>query len=113
VVKRNWINGKRRKRNKTYAERFIDRAMNDGEERSPNQIVDAILTYIEANGLTFSYVPPKGKIIHYVNDAKRYRKVVNRKANTYVKLDLCNSCDGSGFISHKNCKDCNSESEEE
>ena len=79
MVRRNWIKGKPRKRNKTYSERFIDR---------------------------------KGKIIHYVNDANRYKKIVSTGAHEYVKLYLCGTCDGSGFLGNNNCKECNSEEEE-
>ena len=113
MVKRNWIKGVRRKRNKTYAERFIDRAMNDGVERSASQILDAIIDYIDNNGLTYNYVPTKGKIINYVNDSSRYHKTINKTSNTYTKIYLCETCDGTGFVRHNNCKECNSEGEEE
>ena len=39
--------GKERTFKKTFAERYIDRVMNDGVERSTHQVVDAIITYIE------------------------------------------------------------------
>jgi|TARA_R100000482_G_scaffold103828_1_gene46630 hypothetical protein len=112
MVRRNWIKGKPRKRNKTYSERFIDRAMNDGVQRSAVQILHRILDYNDENGLTYNYVPSKGKIIHYVNDANRYKKIVSTGAHEYVKLYLCGTCDGSGFLGNNNCKECNSEEEE-
>ena len=45
------------KKNKSYAERYIDRAMNDGVERTSSGIIDAIMTRIETHGGTFNYVP--------------------------------------------------------
>ena len=114
MVRRNWINGKKRKRNKTYAERFIDRAMNDGEIRTSKQIIEKILEYIDNSErkITYTFVPTKGKVSSYISSNKQYKKVekaTNRHSGTYVKINLCDTCDGTGFINHDNCKDCNSD----
>ena len=111
MVRRNWINGKKRKRNKTYAERFIDRAMNDGEARTSKQIIEKILEYIDSTErtLTYTFVPTKGKVSSYISSNKQYEQVekpTNRHSGTYVKIYICESCDGTGFINHDNCKDC-------
>lgn len=97
--------------NKSYAERYIDRAMNDGLERTSTNIINTIMTYIEKKGGTFTYVPTERKVTSYVGNNKNYNitKMANTKhSRTYVKLNLCEICDGSGFKNHKNCKGCNS-----
>ena len=116
MVRRNWIKGKKRKRNKTYAERFIDRAMNDGEERTSSQIIDRILEYIDNSErkITYTFVPTKGKVSSYIRSNKQYSKVLdanNKHSGVYVKEYLCTDCDGSGFKNHDNCKECNNEEE--
>tara|TARA_R110002012_G_scaffold321991_1_gene553232 strand:- start:5049 stop:5402 length:354 start_codon:yes stop_codon:yes gene_type:complete len=117
MVRRNWINGVKRKTNKTYGERFIDRAMNDGVERTSGQILDAILTYIDNsdNTITYTFVPTSRKISSYVSSKKKiYRKVKKTKYGTmYVKIKICNDCDGSGFIGNEYCYECNPIEEEE
>jgi hypothetical protein len=40
-------NGKQRVFKKTFGEKCIDRAMNDGEVRSSKQVIDAIITYMQ------------------------------------------------------------------
>tara|TARA_A100001201_G_scaffold143181_2_gene143761 strand:+ start:15746 stop:16171 length:426 start_codon:yes stop_codon:yes gene_type:complete len=98
--------------NKSYAERYIDRAMNDGVERTSNGIINAIMSYIEEKGGTFTYVPTERKVTSYVGTNKNYKitqKSNSRHSNMYVKMKLCNTCDGSGFKNHKNCSECNPE----
>ena len=96
--------------NKSYAERYIDRAMNDGVERTSVGIINAIMSYIEVKGGTFTYVPTERKVTSYVGNNKNYKitkKSNSRHSNLYVKKKLCNLCDGSGFKNHQNCKGCN------
>jgi len=117
MVRRNWIRGVKRKRNKTYAERFIDRAMNDGEERTASQILDAILDYIDKSErkITYTFVPTKGKISSYISNNPNYilvKKATNRHSTIYNKREICDTCDGSGFKNHQNCNECNKEEEE-
>lgn len=117
MVRRNWIKGKKRIRNKTYAERFIDRAMNDGVARTSKLIVETILDYIESSPrkITLTFVPTKGKVSSYISTNKQYElveKANSRHSATYRKLFICNECDGSGFINHDNCNTCNGDEEE-
>ena len=117
MPKRNWINGVRRKRNKTYAERFIDRAMNDGEERTSANIISAILDYIDNADrmITYNFVPSRGKVTSYLRTSGRYiliKPASSKHSAVYVKIHLCESCDGSGFVNHDNCSECNSGEEE-
>lgn len=96
--------------NKSYAERYIDRAMNDGVERTSNGIINAIMSYIEQKGGTFTYVPTERKVTSYVGKNKNYnivKKSNNQHSTIYVKKHLCGTCDGSGFKNHKNCSECN------
>tara|TARA_R110002012_G_scaffold303918_3_gene506222 strand:+ start:3521 stop:3874 length:354 start_codon:yes stop_codon:yes gene_type:complete len=116
MPKRNWINGVRRKRNKTYAERFIDRAMNDGEVRTAARIVEVILDYIDnaERNITYNYVPTKNKVSSYLRISGLYmliKPATTKHSAEYVKIHLCETCDGSGFLNHENCNECNSEEE--
>lgn len=118
MPKRNWIKGVRRKRNKTYAERFIDRAMNDGAERTSANIISTILDYIDNSDrmITYNFVPSRGKVTSYLRTSGRYRLVKpasSKHSAVYVKKYLCKTCDGSGFIHHDNCSECNSDGSEE
>ncbi len=98
------------KKNKSYAERYIDRAMNDGVERTSSGIIDAIMTRIETHGGTFNYVPTERKVTSYVQNNDNYKiteVATNQHSCIYVKIKLCNTCDGSGFKNHRNCGRCN------
>tara|TARA_R100000353_G_scaffold176103_1_gene149010 strand:- start:5716 stop:6075 length:360 start_codon:yes stop_codon:yes gene_type:complete len=102
-------NGKDRTFKKTFAERYIDKIMNDGVERSTHQVVDAIITYIENQERTSSlaYVPHKGKVSHYCSTNSNYVVSRSKKGNTYQKINICTTCDGSGYKNSKPCEDCN------
>jgi hypothetical protein len=102
-------NGKPRTFNKTFAERYIDRIMNDGVERSTHQVVDAIITYIEGldGKISLAYVPHKGKVSHYCSTNDNYKVTKSKGGNTYLKINLCETCDGSGYKNAKPCEDCN------
>jgi hypothetical protein len=105
--------GKERTYRKTYAERYIDIVMNDGNERNSHQVVDAIMTFIEESptNTSYAYVPHKGKVAHYLANSKLYRLVSKtpKTGASYVKIMLCEECNGSGYIKNKPCKDCNGE----
>ena len=85
--------------------------MNDGEERSTHQVVDAIITYIEKTRgkINLAYVPHKGKVSHYLSVNKKYRVKKHNSGNTYQRIQVCNTCDGSGYISVNACEECNIE----
>ena len=80
-------NGKDRTYKKTFAERYIDKIMNDGVERSTHQVVDAIISYIENQDRTSSLasVPHKGKVSHYCSTNPNYVVSRSKKGNTYKK----------------------------
>ena len=109
MVRRNWVKGKKRTTNKTYGERYIDRAMNDGVVRTSNQILTKIMNDCDKLKISYAFVPTSRKITSYVSNKKHiYRKVGKTKIGTeYVKIKICKSCDGSGFISGDNCIECN------
>ena len=102
-------NNKDRTFRKTYGERYIDMVMNDGNTRSIHQVVDAIITYIENTDgkMSLAYVPHKGKVSHYLSINKKYTVDKCNKGNTYTKIVLCESCDGSGYLKNKPCDECN------
>ena len=79
--------------------------MNDGESRTSSQIIESILEYIDNSDrkITYTFVPTKGKVSSYISSNKQYKKVLeanNRHSGVYVKLNMCELCDGSGFINH-------------
>ena len=103
--------GKERTFKKTFAERYIDRVMNDGVERSTHQVVDAIITYIEnlEGKISLAYVPHKGKVSHYCSTNDKYKVNRSKSGNTYQRIEICETCDGSGYKSTKPCEECNKE----
>jgi len=111
MSRRNNFNGKKRKYKKTYSEKYIDRTMNDGMWRSATEVVDEIISYINntSNRIGLAYVPQKGKVSNYLSSRKSMYRVNNTdKVNTYQKIVLCVSCDGSGYKLNKPCPECNS-----
>jgi len=66
---------------KTFAERFIDMIMNDGETRSTHQVVGAIIDYIETTEgkISLAYVPHKGKVSHYLSINDKYKVIKSNK----------------------------------
>tara|TARA_R110002167_G_scaffold235136_6_gene440429 strand:+ start:2887 stop:3243 length:357 start_codon:yes stop_codon:yes gene_type:complete len=104
-------NGKKRRFKKTFAEKYIDRTMNDGVSRSSTEVVDEIITYINktSNRIGLAYVPLKGKVSHYLSTNKdRYKINETNKINSYQRITLCISCDGSGYKLNIVCPECNS-----
>lgn len=104
-------NNKPRTYKKTFAERYIDMIMNDGETRSTHQVVDAIINYIEntEGKISLAYVPHKGKVSHYLSINNKYSVNRSAKGNTYTRLVSCESCSGNGYLDKKPCEECNGE----
>tara|TARA_R110001592_G_scaffold246121_1_gene507774 strand:+ start:174 stop:524 length:351 start_codon:yes stop_codon:yes gene_type:complete len=104
-------NGRKRTYKKTFAEKYIDRAMNDGVQRSTHQVVDAIISYIEnrEGRISFAYVPHKGKVSHWCSTNGKYNVFETSEGNLYTKIHLCQSCDGTGYLKKLPCVECNSE----
>ena len=96
---------------KSYAKRYVDRIMNDGESRTSHQIVDSIMTYIEDSETksSFAYVPQRNKVSSYLALNKKYVKVDEKSPVTYRKLICCETCDGCGYIKNNPCEECNKE----
>ena len=58
--------------------------------------------------ITYTFVPTKGKISSYISNNPNYilvKKANNKHSTIYRKKEICNTCDGSGFKNHKNCKE--------